>query len=316
MLIFGGGVAALMVGFIVLEHQTGSLQAGAREDLKTAVTTLRQTLTRWDYEKLGRYTSGISRPAFQRMFDDAKGGDPAGLHRFRALLSAMDTFPSIRFTDVKPESVDVSYEVEERGCSTRPVVSFVRREDGRTGSNLFFMPTARFPTATGGGGGQESSDDSPVTFREGKALPLSTIVEKLFDALASGSLDDFRSLMVPGKMDVEQADDIEERLLRGRLDAIRQQVMACGASRLRKMIPNVGALPNGTRWFHLSVVADVDEKKLMLDINVVTQQAPSLPQAPPLPQVPSSSEPYRIRWFQANVVKEGVGKKGADPLTP
>ena len=246
--VFGGGITALMVASLLLQRAAGTAPPG---DLKTSVTGLREALTDWDYEKVARHTGDITRPVYQQMFDDANGDDADRRSRFAGVLSSMDTFPSMRFTRMKPERVDVHYEVSDGTSTARPVTSFIPREGG------YFLHAARFPVTS-----TAPSTGAPIVFHPGDNLPLSQAVETLFDTLTSGSVDDFRTLMsLNPKL---SAEDVMKRL-----DQVRALVMTLRDARLRKMLPEVGPLPRGTQWFRVLVVGEVDAKRLWLELTVI-----------------------------------------------
>ena len=288
---FGAGVAALMAASVLL-HRTAAV--AAPEDLKTSVMGVRQAMTEWSWEKLTKYTSDIPGEIYQQMFDDANAGDPARANKFKGVLSAMDTFPSIRFPNIKPDRVDVNYEVEDGTSASCPTASFVRREEGyflrimrfriastetppdapivfREGDNVALDETVEKLT--------ETPPDAPIVFREGDNVALDETVEKLFDTLTRGTLDEFRTLMM-------LKEDLSRKEVMTRLDEVRALVMTYRDSRLRKMIPKVGPLPRGTKWFRVFVAGEVDGKKLWLDMTVVP------------------GDPVRFRNFNAGLVKE------------
>jgi len=272
-LIFGGGIAALMVASIVLQQQADKKGAGSSEDLHTLVANVRQALTDWDYDKLRLHTSDIPKRVFQQMFDDANGGDLDRVRKFKGVLSAMDVFPSIRFPNIRPTRVDVSYEVEDGPAAAKPVTSFVARDDG------FFLRTVRFPVS--------SADEGPtgeITFHEGDNISFVNLLEKLSDVLTAGKLEDFRSLMA---VDHTMVDGEARQLL----DDMRAQVMACRTNRLKKMLPLMGSLPRGTKWLRLLVIGEVEEKRLWIEMEVV----------------PGTSA--RLRKFRAGVIKKRARTK-------
>lgn len=262
---FGAGVAALMAASVLL-HRTAAV--AAPEDLKTSVMGVRQAMTEWSWEKLTKYTSDIPRETYQQMFDDANAGDPARANKFKGVLSAMDTFPSMRFPNIKPDRVDVNYEVEDGTSASCPTAVFVPREEG------YFLRVMRFRIAS-----TETSPDAPIVFREGDNVALDETVEKLFDTLTRGTLDEFRTLMM-------LKEDLSRKEVMTRLDEVRALVMTYRDSRLRKMIPKVGPLPRGTKWFRVFVAGEVDGKKLWLDMTVVP------------------GDPVRFRNFNAGLVKK------------
>lgn len=269
-MIFGGGIAALMVAAIALHHQSLSMGPGLRQDLKTTVKELRTAFGTWEYEQVTQYTSDMSRRAFQQIFDNAHGGDPYRTRMFAGALASMDAFPSVRFRDVKPEQVDVSYEAWDGTSGTKPETSFIPRGEG------WFLRRAQFPVTS-----TDKNGLSPLVFHEGDNLSLEEGVEKLFDTLTTGSLEDFRSLMM-----LEPA--VEKSEVVRLLDDIRAQVLSCRASRLKKLLPRLGPLPRGVRWFRILVVAEIDEKKLWLDMEVVP------------------GEVVRFRSFRSGLIKEPV----------
>ena len=281
--VFGGGITALMVASLLLHRAAGTAASG---DLKTAVTGLREALSRWDYEDVTRHTTDIPRQAYQQMFDDANGGDPVRRSHFEGLLSSMDTFPSVRFTDVRPERVDVSYEVSDGTSATKPVTSFVPHE------GAYFLHAARFPVAS-----TAPSSGVEIVFHEGDNLPLDAAVEKLFDTLTTGSVDEFRTLMT-------MKEETPAREVTKRLDQLRALVMTCRDARIRKMIPRVGPPPRGTRWFRILVAAEVDEKRLWLEMTVIPGtpvrfgdfkagliKGPVVPEPPPASPTPAPTSP-------------------------
>ena len=278
--IFGGGIAALMVASIVLQQQSNKKGAGSSEDLHTLVANVRQALTDWDYDKLSRHTSDIPKRVFQQMFDDANGGDPDRVRKFKGVLSAMDVFPSIRFPNIRPTRVDVAYEVEDGTAAAKPVTSFANRDDG------FFLRTVRFPVSSA-----DEGTTGVITFHEGDNISLVDVLETLSDVLTAGKLDDFRSLMA---VDRPMVDGEAMQLL----DDMRAQMMACRTNRLRKMLPLVGPLPRGTKWFRLLVIGEVDEKRLWIEMEVV----------------PGKSA--RLRKFRAGLMKKRRRTEGPAEKPP
>jgi hypothetical protein len=69
-------------------------------------------------------------------------------------------------------------------------------------------------------------------------------------------------------------------------DDLRAQVMACRSDRLRKLVPTVGRLPQGTQWFRVFVLGAVDDRRIFLDLDVA----------------PGTT--VQIRRFRAGVAKE------------
>jgi len=288
-LIFGGGVMALMLASIILGHFQQKVKesgAASQADLKAAVTAVRRALADWDYEELTRHTSGVPRQAYQQMFDDAHGDNPDRLRKLKGMFSAMDAFPSIRFPKIQPERVDVNYEVIDETSTTRPAVSGVRKEGG------FFLQAVGFPVAS-----TENRLDAPIVFREGVSVSLHDTAERFFNSLASERIDDFLAMMM---LENEPKPDATKLL-----NYIRTQVMTCHADRLKEMLPEVGCLPRGTRWFRLVVVGQVDQKRPWLDMEVVP------------------GDPVRVRRFRAGLIerperreKPPVKPPGADNATP
>ncbi|KPJ57621.1 MAG: hypothetical protein AMS16_01245 [Planctomycetes bacterium DG_58] len=273
----GAGVAALMAASVMLHRAVGVAGPG---DLKTPVMGLRQAMTEWNWEKLTTYTSDIPRETYQQMFDDANAGDPARASKLKGVLSAMDTFPSIRFPNIEPERVDVNYEVADGTSAAMATVSFVPREQG------YFLRVVRFPVIS-----TEKRPDATIVFREGDNVALDDALEKLFDTLTRGTLDEFRALMMLG-------DDLSRKDVMARLDETRALVMTYRDSRLRKMIPKVGPLPHGTKWFRVLVVGEVDDKNLWLDMTVVP------------------GDPVRFRSFKAGRMKERQSPTKQPPTPP
>jgi len=287
-LIAGVAVIALMAAAILLGHlqeKAAKSGTGPGVDLKTSVTALRQAFTDWDYD-LARRISEIPPQAYQQLFDDAHSDSPALRRRARGLLASMDVFPSVRFTTLTPEQVSVSYEAVDGTSLTRPVVAGKWKDGG------FFLRGARFFTAS-----TDNSTTSPLSFHEGDDLSLDNVTEQLFSSLTSTRPQDFTTLMM---LDNATTADATRQL-----DDVRAQVMACGADRLKQLLPRVERLPRGTRSFQLAVMGAVGQKRLWLDIQVVP------------------TNPVRIRHFWAGLVenplsrpKPPVKPPPVEPVTP
>ena len=65
--------------------------------------------------------------------------------------------------------------------------------------------------------------------------------------------------------------------------------MSCRSDRLRKLVPVVGALPRGTRRFHVIALGRVDDRRIYLDLDVVP------------------GNPAQIRSFPAGPARETAG---------
>jgi hypothetical protein len=253
-LIFGGGVGALMVALIALWPSILLFQQrGGRpvDDLKSAVTGVREALAEWNYEKLTCYTDDVPKDLYQKMFDDANGGNPDLRRKLNGVLASMDVFPSVRFTEVKPQRVEVNYEVADGTSMALASTRFA--PDNNVG---WFMKSMRFPVAS-----TDNLTLSPIVFHEEDNVSLVDVVDKLFDTLMGGSSEEFRSLMMLKDRPAEETTKV--------FDDIRAQVMACRSDRLRKLVPTVGRLPKGTKWFRVFVLASVDEKRMFVDLDIV-----------------------------------------------
>ena len=257
--IFGGSIAALMAASIILQQQAGTVVGGSGDDLKTVVSQLRLALVEGNYEKVCLYTSGISRPTFQKLFDDANRGDPAGRRRFEGVLSVLDTFPSMRFATLKPCRVDVAYKLLDGTSSAELSATFKPGDDG------YFLRQIRFAAV-----GTDNSAEMPIVFHQGEPLDLEALLDRLFDVLTSGNLAEFRTLMM--------AEGLEQEQLVEYLDRTRREVMSVGVEGLKRMLPETGLLPRGAQRFLLQVAEERRGKTswMRVDADLTGEGAPRL----------------------------------------
>ena len=249
--IFVGGTAALMVASILLQQHAGR----PGDDLRSTVLALHDALAEWDYARVQQVTDGLPPEAYRDMSDRAHGG-AEGLRWFEGTLAAMEAFPSVRFPDVKPDRVDVQYEVIDGETKAAVGAGFVPLKEGG-----WFMKSVMFRLAEPEGGAA-----GPIVFREGDNAPLAPMLDRLFESLVSGTPETFRALVI-------LSDNTPAAAARA-FDLARSQVMTCRSDRLRRMLPAVGSLPRGTRWLRVSVAAKVDEKPLWLDFAVQLGEPP------------------------------------------
>ena len=274
--LFVGGVVALMVASLVLQQHAGR----PVDNLRTTVAALRDALADWDYDRVKKCARGIEPDQYEQMFSRAHAGGADGKRWFAGMLSAMDTYPSVRFDDVKPDLVAVNYGVRD-GTSRLAVATTFK--PGKEGG--WFLQTAAFRPESA-----PEAPTAPIAFGEGDNVSLVATADRLFETLVQSDLASFRALVIT-------PDNSPEGILKLR-DGLRAQVLNCKDERLRRMLPTLGKLPRGTQWLQVIVMAKVDDKPLQLDF--VIEFGPPLrigrficglfrertPAVPPKPQLP------------------------------
>jgi hypothetical protein len=257
-LIFGGGVGALMVAAVILLSKTEEARKVASQDLRSTVEELRAALTAWDYDRVAAVTSDITKEEFDRLHAESRDRKTARLVAGR--LSAMETFPSVRFTGAKPQVVEVSCDVRDGAASARCETRFVLVDRPLVGQGGYFLERAQFNVTS-----DDNAPPGPVEFHAGDAVELRRLTERLFDALAKGDLADLRTLLkLPDDPSATQAF----------VDTIRVRVMNCGVEKLRPLIPDVGALPKGTTRLRIVIEGDSGGKPLRLAFEILPGPAP------------------------------------------
>jgi hypothetical protein len=239
-----GLIVALMIASLLLQQQAGKVV----DDLRAPVASLREALLAWDRERVRACTDTITDDLYLKWFEDYHSGDARRKRMFKGILASMAAFPSVRFEGVKPDRVDVQYEVRDGAARTLVRTSLTPRPEGG-----WSLKIARFPVAS-----DDNASTEPIVFREGDNVSLAATADRLFESLMSP--EDFRAFMGFADNETAQAAKL--------LSDTRTQVMACNSDRLKRMLPVVGPLPRGTKWFQLIVSAKVDDSPLRLDFVV------------------------------------------------
>ncbi|HUV38461.1 MAG TPA: hypothetical protein VMY39_02555 [Planctomycetota bacterium] len=293
-IVFGGGIAALMVASMILQRQAEQQPGGVHSDLRTTMRNVRHALENWQETSLGEQTSATfglwlsltewdhkvplrdpvlpPEVAYSRIFDAVEQGDVHKVRKYRSLLSALETFPSVKFPGMTPEQVDVNYEVSD-GSLTGWLVSSFRAGEGGYFLKEFALET-HLPAESGEGD----------VFHEGTFTPaFEPLIEKLLTSLVSGKPEDLREVMTfaPGTSDDE---------VRRRIDVLRAQISQEVERRLKKMLPVTGPLVRGTQRFAFrvrgTVPGETGDRKLQLDMSV------------------SGKEPLRLLDFNVRLLTE------------
>jgi len=280
--VFGGGLAALMVASMLLQREVGRVPLGAKQDLRTVMRNVRHALEHWVPEMLAEHAvdvDGLSlsltnwdhahpdrqrktlppAEAYNRMFRTVEGGDAEAVRKYKSLLSALETFPSVTFTGMELEAASVTYEIRNDPAYVWMNAGF---KPGEVGYVLDRFECQLDATAAG-----------PIALTEGEGtLGLREAVDKLFDAIATMNTKAFRAVMV---LD-EKASDAE---VLARLRGLRERVMGAGGKHsvelISRMVPTVASLPAGVKWvgFYVTgrVVGEFDEKRLWLRLHVTNE---------------------------------------------
>jgi hypothetical protein len=240
----GGVIVALMVASLLLQQQARVVV----RDLRALVATLREAVLAWDYERVAEVTDNIPRETYAQWFDDWHSGDARRRQRLDGMLASMAVFPSLRFGDVTPDRVGIQYEVVDPPARTLVSAGFVPRKEGG-----WSLKAADFRVAL-----TDNASTAPIVFFEGDDVSLAATADRLFESLMS--LEAFRAFMGFADNETAQATNL--------LTDMRTQVMACNSDRLKRMLPVVGPLPRGTKWFRVVVSATVEDNPLRLDFIV------------------------------------------------
>lgn len=240
----GGLIITLMVASLLLQQQAGKVV----EDLRAPVASLRDALQAWDPDAISACTDAIPDALYLRWFEDYHSGDPQRRRMVEGIFASMAVFPSVRFDGARPDRVDVQYEIHDGSARALAAAGFVPRPEGG-----WSLKSVRFPVAS-----DDNVSTAPIVFCEGDNVSLSATVDRLLETLMGGSPESFRALMMLPDNETARAARL--------LDDTRTQVMNCRSDRLNRMLPTVGPLPRGTRWFRVIVAAKIDGKPLRLDL--------------------------------------------------
>jgi len=301
-IVFGGGIAALMVASMILQRQVERQPGGVPSDLRTTMRGVQHALTHWQEKELVELASEdaifylwhaltdwrhtvppqpderFSGPiAYNKMFDAVGQADPHKVRKYKSLLSALETFPSITFPNMTPERIDIQYEVVDGDLHGWLAAQFT---PGDSGCYL-----ERFALETGLPGERAEGD----LFSEGAGVPaFEETMERLLATLISGKTDELRSVMV---FKPETSDDA----VRKEIDRIRKQMPPEIERRIKKMLPVMGPLPRGTQWVAFRVAGivpgETGDRKLALDMKVTLDV------------------PIRIVDFQVGHLRERGGRR-------
>lgn len=282
-IIFGVGIAALMIASLLLQRQVDKAPAGPERDLRTTMRNIAHALREGLPDRLLTHAEDINglllaitatppeRPlspaeAYNEITRQKDSGEAAVKARYASLLSVLDTFPSVMFPGV--DALDKARVVYEFRSGDAHVLVEAGFRSGEEGYILEAFKCDVHPSGT-----------EAIVLTEGEtALDVATAVNTLLDAISKMDMAKFRTSM--GLDATVPAKDVLARLNR-----VRATVMGCdekdgrtgkhGADLVPRMVPTVGALPKHVKSVQVSVrgqvQSDYGSRRLWLGLHLTNE---------------------------------------------
>jgi hypothetical protein len=247
-LIFGGGIVALMAAALVLQEHV--VVPGT--DLRAPVVELHEAFAAWEYDRVAACTDAVTREYYMQLFEAAHGNDASRRQHAQGVLASMAAFPSIRFVDVKPIRVVVEYSAADGPSQTQVMTEFIPNPEGG-----WKLRSVNFQV-----GRPDNAPAGEYVFHADETVSLRPVMERLSRSLISPGADNFVAVMAPSSLSLALVSQWR--------DDVRAQAMKCGEERLRRMLPEtLTRMPRGWRRLKLTVLAPVDDKPLGLTFAVL-----------------------------------------------